>query len=130
MLVPAMEEVIIPLPAESRVFPGKSTDDALLYAIPIHSPKKVFQAGDARPFISIDDPESFIPATEKGALFPDFIREEMGMSINDHWSRFVEFMGSPRASAPWGNAGVLNNREKYGRNAYTPTIPSSRSLRS
>jgi hypothetical protein len=78
-----MEEVIIPLPAESRVFPGKSTDDALLYAIPIHSPKKVFQAGDARPFISIDDPESFIPAAERWAFLPDFIREKMGMNIDD-----------------------------------------------
>ena len=84
MQVPAMEEVIIPLPAKSRVFPGKSADDTLVDTISIHGSKKVFQAGDTRPFISIDDPEPFIPATEEVALFPDFIREEMGMSINDH----------------------------------------------
>jgi hypothetical protein len=79
-----MEKEIIPLPAERRVFPGEPADDTSLHPIPVHGPKKVLQARQARPFIFIDDPEPFIPATEKRALFPDIFREEMGMSIDDH----------------------------------------------
>jgi hypothetical protein len=79
-----MEKEVIPLPAENRVLPGKATDDTLLHPIPIHGPKKVFQARQASLFIFIDDPEPFIPATEKRTVFLNFFREKMRMDIDDH----------------------------------------------
>jgi hypothetical protein len=84
MLARAGEKVIVSLPAEPWVFPREPADDASLHSIPIHIPKKLFQAGHARPIILVNEPESFIPAAERWAFLPDFIREKMGMNIDDH----------------------------------------------
>jgi hypothetical protein len=84
MLAGAIEKVIVSLPAEPWVFPREPADGASLYSIPIHISKKLFQAGYARPIILVKEPESFIPAAERWTFLPDFIREKMGMNIDDH----------------------------------------------
>jgi hypothetical protein len=93
MLARAGEKVIVSFPAEPWVFPREPADDASLHSIPIHIPKKFFQAGNARPVILVKEPESLIPAAERGALFADFIREKMGMKIDDHWRLSTELPG-------------------------------------
>jgi hypothetical protein len=70
--VPTSEKEVIPLPAEGRIFPGEATDDTLLHAIAIHGTKKVLQAGQACLFIFIEDPEPFIPATERRTVLLNF----------------------------------------------------------
>jgi hypothetical protein len=40
-----MNKVIVSCPTESRVFPGESANDALVYTITVHGFKEIFRAG-------------------------------------------------------------------------------------
>jgi hypothetical protein len=100
MLARAGEKVIVSFPAETWVFPREPTDDASLDSIPIHTPKKFFQAGNARSIILVNEPESLIPAAERWAFFTDFIGEKMGMNIDDHWRYQQNYQAAWACPAP------------------------------
>jgi hypothetical protein len=84
MLVAAVQEIVISLPAESRVLPRKSTDHALVDSLSVHGLQEVFRAGHFSLGVSINQAKPFIPVAKKGAVLPDFLGKQMGVGIDDH----------------------------------------------
>ncbi len=80
----ALQEVVISLPAEPGVLPGKTADHAPVHVLTVHGLQEVLEPGQAGFFVAIKQPETFIPGTKIFSFFPDLVREEMGMGIDDH----------------------------------------------
>jgi hypothetical protein len=80
----ALQEVVISLPADSGVLPGKTADHAPVHILTVHGLQQVREPGQAGFFAAIKDPETFIPGTKIFSFLPDLVREEVGMGIDDH----------------------------------------------
>ncbi len=88
VLAVAVQEIIVPCPAEPGVLPGKPADDTAVNVIPVHGLKEVSETGHPSFFVSINELEPFITTAECLPVLCDLFRKEVGMGVDDHNNAF------------------------------------------